>query len=188
MFSYVLHKFHKHFMCAEQLWYLHIFLLGISVVVLHGLFVKLGQNISEKCVILICFLIEYKQKPLKSEKKPEWCVPEIPKKTQKVKCHSFEVQEQRKIPVKSCPKELKQKFNYIAHPSLSTARKKKICKTKALHHVFIQCLDTLNPENEKILTSQFWEIAILRFLPYEQGLEYEVKSLRQVPLNLIRSE
>ena len=40
------------------------------------------------------------------EKKPEWCLPETPKKTQKVKCHSSEVQEP-KSPVKSCPKEFK---------------------------------------------------------------------------------
>ena len=54
-----------------------------------------------------------------------------------------------------------------SHPSLSTARKKKMCKTKAHHHVFIQCLDTLNPENEKILTSPFWENPILSVLPYK---------------------
>ena len=38
-------------------------------------------------------------------KKPEWCLPETPKKTQKVKCHSSEVQEPKK-PCKKLPKRI----------------------------------------------------------------------------------
>ena len=52
-------------------------------------------------------------------------------------------------------------------PSLSVARKKKKFKTKALHCVFIWCMDTLNPENEKNSMSLFWEIAISNLLPYK---------------------
>ena len=54
-----------------------------------------------------------------------------------------------------------------APPSLSVARKKKKFKTKALHCVFIWCMDTLNPENKKNSMSLFWEIAILSLLPYK---------------------
>ena len=51
---------------------------------------------------------------------------------------------------------LKVIYKYNAtHPSLSTARKKKKFKTKALRHVFKWCMDTLNPENEKNSTSLF---------------------------------
>ena len=53
------------------------------------------------------------------------------------------------------------------HLSLRLARKKKKRKTKALHHVFIWWMDTLNPENEKNSTSLFWKNAILNRLPYK---------------------
>ena len=39
--------------------------------------------------------------------------------------------------------------------SLSLAREKKSVKAKALHHVFIWCMDTLNLENEKNSMSLF---------------------------------
>ena len=52
-------------------------------------------------------------------------------------------------------------------PSSSLTRKKKSYKTKALHHVFIWCMDTLNPENEKNSMSLFWKNAIFSVLPYQ---------------------
>ena len=57
--------------------------------------------------------------------------------------------------------------HYDSPPSSSLARKKKSCKTKALHHVFTWCKDTLIPENEENSMSLFWKNAILSFLPYK---------------------
>ena len=47
------------------------------------------------------------------------------------------------------------KFNNPTPLSLSLARKKKSFKTKALHHVVIGCMNTLNLENEKNSMSLF---------------------------------
>ena len=109
MFSYVLHKFHKHFMCAEQLWNLRIFLLGIPVVVLHGLFVKLGQNISEKMGDINLFLIwiQAQVKTFENLKKSQNDV--YQRLLRRLKKQNATVLKSRsqKSPVKSCPKELK---------------------------------------------------------------------------------
>ena len=77
---------------------------------------------------------------------------------------------------------------YKAPPSLSIARKKKSYKTKALHHVFIWCMDILNPENEKYSTSLFWENEILLFLPYKARLGTRGILLKEVPLILMESK
>ena len=50
---------------------------------------------------------------------------------------------------------LMQKSFQLTPLSLNLAKKKKSFKTKALYHVFIWCLDTLNPENEKQSISLF---------------------------------
>ena len=77
---------------------------------------------------------------------------------------------------------------YLSPPSLSVARNKKKYKTKALHSVFIRCMDTLNPENEKYSTSLFWENEILLFLPYKARLGTRGILLKEVPLILMESK
>ena len=62
--------FHKHFMCADQLWNLRVFWLGIPIVVLHELFVKLVQNLPKKMGDIFFFFWIGKSKNLwKSVKK-----------------------------------------------------------------------------------------------------------------------
>ena len=62
---------------------------------------EIDQNISEKMGDINLFLIWIQVKTFENlRKKPKWCVPETPKKTQKVKCCSSEVQKRKK----SCKK------------------------------------------------------------------------------------
>ena len=71
-------------MCADQLWNLRVFWLGIPIVVLHELFVKLVQNLPKKMGDIIFWK---KHKPLKiCEKSQVEVVQKISEKTWMNEC------------------------------------------------------------------------------------------------------
>ena len=78
-------------MCADQLWNLRVFWLGIPIVVLHELFVKLVQNLPKKMGDISFFLNWKKQKPLKiCEKSQDEVCQKIPWEANGTKKFSIE--------------------------------------------------------------------------------------------------
>ena len=76
------------------------------------------------------------------------------------------------------------KISLMTHPSLGIAQRKKSFKTKALHYLFVPCLDILHTKNQNFPMSLFWEIKILRFLPYKANPGLRVKLLNKVILQV----
>ena len=115
-------------MCADQLWNLRVFWLGIPIVVLHELFVKLVQNLPKKMGDINFFLNWKKQKPLKiCEKKPGWSVPK----------DSLRGQWNKKVQHRKNPKDLKSQQNAIimgqrSHQIEMTLQPKCLCWQKRL--------------------------------------------------------
>ena len=90
-------------MCADQLWNLRVFWLGIPIVVLHELFVKLVQNLPKKMGDINFFWIGKAKTFENLWKKPGWSVPK----------DSLRGQWNKKVQHRKNPKDLKSQQNAI---------------------------------------------------------------------------
>ena len=90
-------------MCADQLWNLRVFWLGIPIIVLHELFVKLVQNLPKKMGDFNFFLTEKAKNFENLWKKPGWSVPK----------DSLRGQWNKKVQHRKNPKDLKSQQNAI---------------------------------------------------------------------------
>ena len=114
-------------MCADQLWDLRIFWLGIPIVVLHELFVKLVQNLPKKMGDINFFWIGKAKTFENLWKKPGWSVPK----------DSLRGQWNKKVQHRKNPKDLKSQQNAIimgqrSHQIEMTLQPKCLCWQKRL--------------------------------------------------------
>ena len=114
-------------MCADQLWNLRVFWLGIPIVVLHELFVKLVQNLAKKMGDINFFWIGKAKTFENLWKKPGWCVPK----------DSLRGQWNKKVQHRKNPKDLKSQQNVIimgkrSHQIEITLQPKCLCWQKRL--------------------------------------------------------
>ena len=114
-------------MCADQLWNLRVFWLGIPVVVLHELFVKLVQNLPKKMGDINFFWIGKAKTFENLWKKPGWSVPK----------DSLRGQWNKKVQHRKNPKDLKSQQNAIimgqrSHQIEMTLQPKCLCWQKRL--------------------------------------------------------